>query len=89
MQGVELIEFPMDQYRGTCTLTSDSPDLLKSAAAQNFVLQKAQALGLSRAGMSGAPEVYPVSLDGTPLNPLVPTPGPLKYSGVYKVAGGI
>ena len=89
MQGVELVGFDVTQYRGVCTLMSDSKETLESLATRNFVLQEAQARGLSRAGLSGAPEVYPVGPEGEPLNPMKASPGALKYRGVYKVAGGM
>ena len=87
--GVEVIAFDINQYRGTCTLTGDSKELLESAPVRNFVLQEAQARGLSRAGLSGAPEVYPVNAEGEPLNPMKASPGALRYKGIYRVAGGL
>lgn len=89
MQGVELKDFDIQQYRGTCTLLSDSKELLESLPVRNFVLQEAQSRGLSRAGFSGAPEVHPIGPDGEPLNPMKASPGDLKYKGVYRVAGGL
>ena len=89
MQGIEILNFDITQYRGTCTLMSDSKETLESLAVRNFVLQEAQSRGLSRAGLSGAPEVYPVGPEGEPLNPMKASPGALRYKGVYKVAGGL
>ena len=89
MQGVELVSFDITQYRGVCTLMGDSKESLESSAVRNYVLQEAQSRGLSRAGLSGAPEVYPVGSDGEPLNPMKAAPGALQYKGVYKVAGGL
>lgn len=89
MQGVEIVNFEINQYRGACTLMSDSKEILESPAVRNFVLQEAQSRGLSRAGLSGAPEVYPVGSDGEPLNPMKASPGALRYKGVYRVAGGL
>ena len=89
MQGVEIVNFEINQYRGACTLMSDSKEMLESPAVRNFVLQETQSRGLSRAGLSGAPEVYPVGSDGEPLNPMKASPGALRYKGVYKVAGGL
>lgn len=89
MQGVEIVSFDITQYRGVCTLMSDSKETLESLAVRNFVLQESQSRGLSRAGLSGAPEVYPVNADGDPLNPMKASPGALRYKGVYKVAGGL
>lgn len=89
MQDVELVGFDITQYRGVCTLMSDSKEKLESLAVRNFVLQEAQSRGLSRAGLSGAPEVYPVNADGEPLNPMKASPGALRYKGIYKVAGGL
>lgn len=90
MDGVQLIKFDMDQFRGTCELEAESPDMLKSAATRNFVLREAQARGLSRAGLSGEPDVYPITPDGKVIEPLsqqrVAT---MRYRGIYKVAGGI
>ena len=82
MQGVEIVNFEVTQYRGTCTLMSDSKDTLESPAVRNYVLQEAQTRGLSRAGLSGAPEVYPVGADGEPLNPMKAAPGALRYKEI-------
>jgi hypothetical protein len=91
MQDLKLISFDVNQFKGTCVLESDSDELLKSANVRNFVLQQAQAKGLSRAGLSNEPCIYPVTSSGEPINPLG---GPkeasvAKYRGEYKVAGGI
>jgi len=87
--GFTLKDFTIDQYRGVCTLLGDSKEVLDSPTTRNFVIKEAQARGLSRAGLSGAPDVYPVDEDGEPLNPMQAHPGALKYKGVYKVAGGL
>lgn len=88
IQGVEVVSIDIDQYRGTVVLAADTRDKLDSPAVRNFVLQQAQAQGLSRAGLSGAPEIYAVGEDGQPLNPLKPS-AVLQYRGTYRVAGGL
>jgi hypothetical protein len=87
--GVDVVECKVEAFRGTCTLQAESSELLKSSAVKHMVLQQAQAKGLSRAGLSGEPDIYPIGNDGNPINPLERTATALNYRGVYKIAGGI
>jgi hypothetical protein len=87
---VEILTIEVSQYKGECKLACDSDEVLRSSAAKNYVIQQAQAKGLSRAGLSGEPDVYPVTPDGTVIDPMQRGDGRTQqFHAVYKFAGGI
>lgn len=87
--GVDIVDCVVEQFRGTCTLQATSSELLKSSSVKHMVLQQAQSKGLSRAGLSGEPDVYPIGPDGSPINPLDRNVTALTYRGIYKISGGL